>query len=701
MRKSVASIGLILFITILSGLPVGGQALNVPESLVSATGAGYSDINPVISFDGTRLYFSRINHPENKFGERDSQDVWYIKLREDGSWSEARRLPETVNIGRYNAILSALEDGRSYLILGQFNRKGTFRVNNGYSVIERTGDNEWSAPRPVDVKSFSRMSRGKVSAAFMTTDREVLVHSFSRRYNSHRSSLYISLRNPDNTYTRPREIRLERFEGKRLNSPEAPFLTSDKSKLYFSAGIDNDRNNRSIYFVERLDDTYIKWSTPVRLNDTINSPFWNSWYIMNSDEGRAWYSSISAEQGTAELFTIKLFEEFPFVLVRGRLVSSRTGLPLPASRNPDVLVNGEVSDSVEFNFRNGTFRARLPLGENYIFSGKADNFTYEPVTVDVRREQSFVERSIELRMTSVPWVELSGQVLDNRSMTPIDVDALPVFMINGEKADSVYIDPINGTYSVRLPFGRNYILGVSANNYRTIDARIDLTSYNEHAVIKQDVLAERIGVNLVTLAGNVVNTKTGRNLEPGYDVRMLVNGRESSAFEYDQENAGYELALPVGFNYDLIPQLVNFYNRPEPVDLTAAEPMTVIRRNFYVTPLEVGQSIEIENIYFETGSSVLMPESFRSLNALIEFLKEYPNVTVEIGGHTDNIGSAEVNLALSEGRAFAVAEYVISQGINARRIVSKGYGFSRPIASNQTEEGRNRNRRVDFTILDL
>ncbi|TVR71976.1 MAG: OmpA family protein [Marinilabiliales bacterium] len=701
MRKYVASIGLILYITILSGPPAGGQALNVPESLVNVTGVGFSDINPVISFDGTRLYFSRINHPENRFGERDSQDVWYIELRQDGSWSEARRLPETVNIGRYNAILSALDDGKSYLILGQFSRSGTFRVNNGYSVIERTDDNGWSAPRPLDVRNFNRMSRGKVSAAYMTPDREVLVHSFSRRYNSRRSSLYISLRNPDNSYTKPRGIRLERFEGKRLISPEAPFLTSDKSKLYFSAGIDNDRNNRSIYFVEKLDDTYMNWSPPVRLNDTINSPFWNSYYIMNSDGSRAWYSSTSAEPGTAKIFTIKLFEEFPFVQVTGRLVNSRTGAPMPASRNPDVLVNGEISDSVHYNFRNGTFRARLPLGENYIFSGRADNFTSESVTVDVRGEQSFVERNIELRMTSAPWVELSGQVLDNRSMTPIDVEAKPVFMINGEKADTVYIDPVNGSYSVRLPFGRNYILGVSANNYRTIDARIDLTSQEEHAVIKQDVLAERIGADMVTLAGNVVNTKTGRYLEPGYDVRMLVNGRESPAFKYDHENAGYELSLPAGFNYDLIPQLVNFYNRLEAVDLTAAEPMTVIKRNFYVTPLEVGQSIEIENIYFETGSSVLMPESFRSLNALIEFLKEYPNVTVEIGGHTDNVGSAELNLALSEGRAFAVAEYVISQGIDARRVVSKGYGFSRPVASNQTAEGRERNRRVDFTILDL
>ncbi len=89
------------------------------------------------------------------------------------------------------------------------------------------------------------------------------------------------------------------------------------------------------------------------------------------------------------------------------------------------------------------------------------------------------------------------------------------------------------------------------------------------------------------------------------------------------------------------------------------------------------------------------------MNALIEFLNEYPNVRVEIGGHTDNVGSAAVNKRISQERAQSVAEYVISQGVPANRVVSKGYGFEKPKASNRTAEGRAKNRRVDFTIIGI
>ncbi len=366
-----------------------------------------------------------------------------------------------------------------------------------------------------------------------------------------------------------------------------------------------------------------------------------------------------------------------------------------------MLINGIQSDSVTYDQFSGAFQALLPLGEAYTFIGKVDNFTATPVVVDVTQETSYIEREIVLNVTTVPWVELTGQVLDNNSLTPITLDAQPKILINGEVADSISIDPVNGIYSIKLPFGSNYVIGVAAKDYKTLDNQVDLTGYEEFVSIKQNLFAEREDANMVTLSGKIINTKTGKQLEEGFEVKMRVNGVESPAFAYKTDDASYNLRLPVGFNYDLTPRVINFYNRFEPVDLTNAAPMSKIVRNFYVTPIEVGQSVDIENIYFETGRAALKPESFRSLNALIEFLNEYPNVRVEIGGHTDNVGSAAINLKISEERAISVAEYVIAQGIPAHRVVSRGYGFEKPKASNRTAEGRAQNRRVDFTITGI
>ena len=147
--------------------------------------------------------------------------------------------------------------------------------------------------------------------------------------------------------------------------------------------------------------------------------------------------------------------------------------------------------------------------------------------------------------------------------------------------------------------------------------------------------------------------------------------------------------------------LKNFYNKLEVLDLRNAKPRDVVQRDFYVTPLEVGQSVDIENIFFETGKSKLKETSFRSLNALVEFFQEYPNVKVEIGGHTDNVGGAAMNKRLSKERAKSVALYIIEQGIAKERFQAKGYGPDKPKATNKTKEGRARNRRVDFTIIGI
>lgn len=115
--------------------------------------------------------------------------------------------------------------------------------------------------------------------------------------------------------------------------------------------------------------------------------------------------------------------------------------------------------------------------------------------------------------------------------------------------------------------------------------------------------------------------------------------------------------------------------------------------------INVGTTIQLNNIYFEFAKSNLLPESYRELNIVADFLKKNPTVVIELAGHTDNVGSDSYNQKLSEQRANSVRTYLISQGISANRLVAVGYGESRPIATNATDWGREQNRRVEFTIL--
>jgi outer membrane protein OmpA-like peptidoglycan-associated protein len=125
----------------------------------------------------------------------------------------------------------------------------------------------------------------------------------------------------------------------------------------------------------------------------------------------------------------------------------------------------------------------------------------------------------------------------------------------------------------------------------------------------------------------------------------------------------------------------------------------IINRDLYLVPVEVGQVVRLNNVFFDFDKTELRPESFPELDRVVTFMNENPNVEIQIEGHTDAKGTDDYNLNLSGGRITSVEAYMESKGIAPNRIVTKSYGESVPIADNETEEGRQQNRRVEFKIL--
>ncbi|MFN3402760.1 MAG: OmpA family protein [Cytophagaceae bacterium] len=124
-----------------------------------------------------------------------------------------------------------------------------------------------------------------------------------------------------------------------------------------------------------------------------------------------------------------------------------------------------------------------------------------------------------------------------------------------------------------------------------------------------------------------------------------------------------------------------------------------LNKEFYLTPIEVGETFTLNNIIFQQSLAEMLPESLPELDNLVMLLKENPTMEIELSGHTDNQGDPEKNQKLSEDRVKAVMEYLTSMGIEKKRLKGKGYGGTRPIASNSKEETRKLNRRVEFTIM--
>jgi outer membrane protein OmpA-like peptidoglycan-associated protein len=131
----------------------------------------------------------------------------------------------------------------------------------------------------------------------------------------------------------------------------------------------------------------------------------------------------------------------------------------------------------------------------------------------------------------------------------------------------------------------------------------------------------------------------------------------------------------------------------------ANENQTTVNKDLFLSPIEVGIVVRLKNIYFDFDKTTLKAESFIELNKVVDFLKQNGTVEIEIEGHTDNKGSDEYNLNLSQGRSQSVVDYLAEQGIDRSRLTAHGYGESKPIDTNDTEEGRANNRRVEFTVL--
>lgn len=136
------------------------------------------------------------------------------------------------------------------------------------------------------------------------------------------------------------------------------------------------------------------------------------------------------------------------------------------------------------------------------------------------------------------------------------------------------------------------------------------------------------------------------------------------------------------------------------IDMSGLNPDEPAERNFYLQKIEVGTKVVLDNIYFETGKSVLTANSFEALDQVVRFLENNRSVRLEISGHTDNTGSLRINSRLSTARAKAVVDYLVNKGITAGRLEYQGYADTQPVAENDTSEGREMNRRVEFKVLE-
>lgn len=203
-------------------------------------------------------------------------------------------------------------------------------------------------------------------------------------------------------------------------------------------------------------------------------------------------------------------------------------------------------------------------------------------------------------------------------------------------------------------------------------------------------------VGTVSFSGKVIDGLTQKPIEAEIIIENLTTGEKIAVLQSDFQSGNYYVPLPKGSNYSISVNKEGYTFYSMNFDIPRDFKKNEIENNIELYPVKTGVKLTLNNVFFDTGSDKLKDASKLELARAIEMINSYPNMTIEIGGHTDNVGSAKMNLDLSDKRAKSVMKYLKEKGIPQSKMTAKGYGLTVPVASNDTEEGRQKNRRVEI-----
>lgn len=224
--------------------------------------------------------------------------------------------------------------------------------------------------------------------------------------------------------------------------------------------------------------------------------------------------------------------------------------------------------------------------------------------------------------------------------------------------------------------------------------------YGKLDIYSFDLYKEAQPTRVTYVKGKVKDKVTGKPLGARFELIDLENSKVVVESSSDPVTGNFLVTLPVDHDYALNVSKDDYLFYSEHFSLPAEHDMTKpYRMDVELQPIKYGEKVVLKNIFFETASYELLPESEVELNKLLKFMNDNPSIRIEIGGHTDDVGEDKDNQILSENRARSVSEYLIAHGIDGARLQYKGYGELQPVATNETPEGRAQNRRTEFKVL--
>ncbi len=676
------------------------EAIRLGDSVNSQ----FAEINPVISPDGNTLYFSRVNHPNNRYGTNKSQDIWYCERLADGNWGPAQRMPDNVNLSRYNALYGVFDNGNTLLISGYYSPRKAQWEARGLSYVRKNDDGTWSAPEDCFVEKFHKKNRGVFSSVVMDPDSGLIILSYAKKKYSQRNSLYVANRSKNGRrWKKPRKMKGGVNQGRSSNI--SPYISAGGDTVFYASNR-KDKEGFDIWYITKVKDEKNKqnkkWTEP-QLAERYNSTSWDAFFVKNLKGDLAYF--VSDREGNSDIYRIRIYEERPYAKLNGIVLNKFKNEAIGEQHDYEVKVfdgNGEpISlDSMMVDSATANFEMNLPFGQVYELRAESEHFVTHPVTIDLTNYYEYTEMSKDLFLEPLTFGRLKGKVLDKKTGQPFQPETgVVAIAVNGKPFGEAEVTE-SGDYVLKLSLGTQYQVEALAEDHNSFPEEVDFSGAETYIELVQDLMVERKPDLSAYVTLDLQDTE-GNPLPKDANYVVSMNGKVLSDADYlKKAGAKLELKLPLDSLYAFEVSAEGYLPASDSVDASGLTERTEISQVIKLPKIEVGKTVRLNNIFFETGKASLLPESYAELNKVVDILRMSGTINIEIGGHTDNVGNARFNKKLSKERAEAVRNYLVGHGIGADRVTSKGYGFDSPIASNDDEEGRALNRRVEFMVLE-
>ncbi len=597
-----------------------------------------TEYNPVVSADESVMAFTalRPNVGKTRSGDKFIEEI-LISYNKSGTWTE----PVVVNVAsEYNVGTAGISaDGQKMLIF-----MGGATDQGNIFVINKSGEG-WSNP-----SILANTLNGKYleSTASITPDSKTIYFASNRLGGLGGLDIYRIEFQANGTWSQPVNL------GAPINTKDnedAPYIHPDKKTIFFTSDGHNTMGGRDIFFSKLVNN---KWTRPENMGYPVNTTANDNYFTLIADGTRGYFSSDrKGGFGSQDIYYLDMPEgssNIPLTMIKGRILNTETGKPIPTKI---YLIDNETNKKLDFVYdpdpETGNYLIILPPAKNYDMVIESEGFLPYTLNINVPNQDYFYELYQQINLKTIKQFDVVvGQ----------EVQVKNAFY----DANQDVTADLRKTHEAKL---------VQSGNVDIYDMMLDLVAAGDQEGI--DYVLELI--HMSNTIDNIDFDDTNSKLEVA-NRQYYYDESDESKFEKKRVDDKTILSLPTFIVKEEASRQKNQQSKTSSFDKAV-----------------LTKSVKV---YFDAGKSELKVQYNVSLDDILNAVKQYPDLGIEISGFASAEGTEELNRELSNKRAIEVLNYMNHRGIVRRRIVAKGFGATKN-ENISKEEGR----RVEVRAVDL